>query len=336
MNLITKIINKINSIVNSNKYYCWYVLRKQRYNELYPQILKGYKRNNSTFTSNEVICIYNGNVIAGGLADRLRGIISVYAICKELGKQFKLYFVSPFNLEDYFIPHLYDWHIDLEGISFNQDNVDIVVLDTTDTSKYQQDKQYSYLYKALQSAKQIHAYTNAYFSYNLNYSELFTELFKPSERLQNSLSSLMEDSGHDYISISARFLNLLGDFNETMNVQELSECEQKQLLDSVLDQVRLIHMKNPQKKILANSDSVTFLQEAKKLEYVFVNPGTVTHIDAKQETDSYLQFEKTFLDFLMIANASSIYLLKERRMHKSGYPYAASLLYSKPFEVIEF
>ena len=75
---------------------------------------------------------------------------------------------------------------------------------------------------------------------------------------------------------------------------------------------------------------------AKTLPYVYENPGFVTHSDNVSNEGGYEQFEKTFLDFFMIANAEEIYLLKTGDMHKSGYPYAASLIYNKPFQIIEF
>jgi hypothetical protein len=38
----------------------------------------------------------------------------------------------------------------------------------------------------------------------------------------------------------------------------------------------------------------------------------------------------------MIANAEKIYLLRTEQMYDSGYPFAASKIYNKPFEKIEF
>ena len=37
-----------------------------------------------------VICIYDGKIRNGGLADRLRGIVSVYEVCKEQNLDFKI------------------------------------------------------------------------------------------------------------------------------------------------------------------------------------------------------------------------------------------------------
>ena len=72
------------------------------------------------------------------------------------------------------------------------------------------------------------------------------------------------------------------------------------------------------------------------LENYFGRVGTITHIDNNQNDDCYQRYEKTFLDFFMIANASKIFLLKGKLMHRSGYPFAASKLYNKEFNVIEY
>mgnify|MGYP003315432736 CR=1 FL=1 len=37
-----------------------------------------------------------------------------------------------------------------------------------------------------------------------------------------------------------------------------------------------------------------------------------------------------------IANAKHVYLLRTGLMFESGFPYAASLIYNKPFTLIEF
>ena len=46
--------------------------------------------------------------------------------------------------------------------------------------------------------------------------------------------------------------------------------------------------------------------------------------------------EKTFLDFMMIANSEKIFLLKENRMRGSGYSFAASKVYNREFTIIEY
>ena len=58
------------------------------------------KENNKT-----AIVMFDGKMAAGGLCDRLRGVISVYQTCKEKNISFKLNFVHPFNLQEFLVPN---------------------------------------------------------------------------------------------------------------------------------------------------------------------------------------------------------------------------------------
>lgn len=286
---------------------------------------------------NVVMCLYEGDVFQGGLADRLRGIISVYMTCKEKGLNFKLAFKHPFDIEWYLQPNLYDWRMPLETIEKDLDKIEILVLDSTSDSTYHSKKQKKWMEKHLISKnKQYHCYTNAFYSYDYDYGSLFNELFKLSPRLANKIAEVKRSIGGEYISISCRFLDLLGDFNESFGHDlKLSGKEKDRLIEDNISAVARLHEEYPGKRILANSDSVTFLEYIKKLPYVYVVSGNITHID-NVAVSTYETFEKTFLDFFMIANADRIFCLKTGAMRLSGYPYAASQIYSKPFKNIVF
>lgn len=285
-----------------------------------------------------VICIYDGKTKNGGLADRLRGIVSVYKICKEQGLEFKIIFNSPFKLEKFLAPNIVDWHIAEQELNYNTKITDVCYIDTLTGSNYEAGKQEEWFTKEFRKGyKEYHVRTNAIFSYKSDYSTLFNELFTPSSRLQASIDREKSNLGTQYISTSFRFMNLLGDFNETTGICiQLPKGEKEELIEKNLKQLEALHKQFPEKKILVNSDSVTFLKHASNLEYVYIIPGNVTHIDANGDNDEYEVYEKTFLDFLMIANAEKIYLLRTGNMYNSGYPYAASLIYNKTFERIEF
>lgn len=66
-----------------------------------------------------VIYMANGYTWHGGLADRLKGIVSLYAWCSDHSKPFKINFCHPFRLHNYLIPNEYDWQIADEDISYN-------------------------------------------------------------------------------------------------------------------------------------------------------------------------------------------------------------------------
>lgn len=285
-----------------------------------------------------VVCIYDGKIKSGGLADRLRGIVSVYKICKNMGLEFKLIFDSPFSLEMFLEPNKTDWRILKQELNYNTTITDICYIDTKTGSDYEAAKQEEWFRKEFNKKyHEFHVRTNALFSYKSEYSKLFDELFKPSARLQASIEREKSNLGAHYISTSFRFMNLLGDFNETTGISaQLPNGEKEKLIEKNLKQLKALHKQFPEMKILVNSDSTTFLGRAAGLEFVYTIPGSITHIDAQNAYDGYAVYEKTFLDFLMIANAEKIYLLLTGNMYNSGYPYAASKIYNKPFKRIEF
>ena len=288
--------------------------------------------------SKRAVCIFDGKIKNGGLADRLRGIVSVYEVCKEQNLEFKIVFTSPFNISDFLEPNIIDWCITRQELNYNTTITDLCYIDTLTGSEYEAKKQKQWFRREFKKRyKEFHIRTNALFSYNGDYSTLFNELFKPSQLLQTSIEKQKEIISTSYISTSFRFMNLLDDFNETVELHgKLTKEEQKELITKNIEQLQLLHKKHPDKRILVNSDSTTFLQTAEKLDYVYVIPGNITHIDGKNNKNEYEAYEKTFLDFFMIANAEKIYLLRTGQMYSSGYPFAASKIYNKPFEKIEF
>lgn len=285
-----------------------------------------------------VICIYDGKIRNGGLADRLRGIVSVYKVCKEQNLKFKIIFTSPFNLSEFIEPNIIDWRITEQELNYNTTIADLCYIDTLSGSDYEAKKQEQWFRREFKKKyNEFHVRTNAIFSYNGDYSTLFNELFKPSPKLQASIEKQKEILGVGYISTSFRFMNLLNDFNETVELHgKLTQEERNELIVKNIEQLQLLHDKYPGKRILVNSDSTTFLQAAAGLDYVYIIPGNVTHIDGKNSSNEYETYEKTFLDFFMIANAERIYLLRTGQMYNSGYPFAASKIYNRPFEKIEF
>ena len=289
--------------------------------------------NNNASDIEIVLNLFTNNCSQGGLADRLRGILTTYAISKELKIDYKLFFDSPFPLIDFLVPAQINWMIDYKDILFSK-KTDLIVCEASEDSSFQRKKQYSYLKKKLQKSKfnQMHVYTNSTYSYSLNYGELFFELFKPSDRLKKSIDNELNKIGEKYFSISCRFLNLLGDFNEPCGYEEpLEEQEKNKLITRLIHKICDLHEKNPEFKFLINSDSVTFLEKVKILPFVYAIDGNVTHIDNVTEKYQYENYEKIFLDFFLISMAEKIFLLKSSKMYSSGFPYAASRLYNKQF-----
>ena len=181
--------------------------------------------------------------------------------------------------------------------------------------------------------QEFHVRTNVPFSFLYNFSELFHDLFHPSALLESLINKHKEILGDDYISVSYRFLDLLGDFNETYGQGALPSEEKRVLINKCKKQLELLHAKHPTQKILVNSDSITFLKAASTLDYAYVIPGEISHVDSPTPVDDSVH-DKTFTDFFMMANAKNIYLIIADKMYSSNFPYVASRLYNRPFHKI--
>ena len=327
-----RIINKLLSL----DFFAWHYVRKRREKESKRQLIGYYNNSDGIIHNNAVINIYNGAIQSGGLADRLKGILSTYYIAKLKNIPYKILFTKPFPLDEYLSPNLYNWKIEESEICFNIRKVNTVFLDNVKDSKYQYKKQRIYLNHKIKNNKQTHVYTNASFSYELDYSKIFNELFKPSSKLQNSIDREIKTIGKDFISVSCRFMDLLGDFNETHGHGfELSLAEKEELLSKIKNTIEDIHNKNNEFMILLNSDSRTFLKTYENVDYIYVIKGNITHIDNQDNSYNYEKYEKTFLDFMMISHAKKVYLIKSDLMFNSGFPYAASKVGGCRYEVIK-
>lgn len=330
--LVSSMISRIAPI-----YYALHWTKKKNEKAIDAQIEQSYTDEKDTGEATPcTVCIFCGNTASGGLVDRLRGAVSTFMVCKGLSADFRIYFTHPFHLEDYLVPNLYDWRIGRTELSFSRRQTQRLVIDTVIDSTQEREMQRQTMHKAIAKARQqTHVYTNAAFCYDADFGELFRELFKPSSRLQACLDSIQQAIGAAYISVSARFLNLLNDFNEENYSEPLPESEQEALLDSCMNQLNRLHVDFPRHKILVCSDSIRFLHKAMTCKYIYTIEGKISHIDNDVPQD-YDYYQKTFLDFFTIAQAEKVYLLKGPGMNMSGFPLAASLVGGKPFETIEF
>ena len=283
------------------------------------------------------VCVFGAQITGGGLADRLRGAVSLYQACKATGREFKLYFTEPFLLENYLQPNSYDWSITDEAMTYNRQQVDVVVAESVldDADERSQHRQMFTQKLQENPNRQIHFYTNAAFCYQQDFSRDFRELFKPSRRLQEHLERMNQTIGRPYITVSARFCNLLDDFNEEVYSEPLAPEYQERLLTACLNQTESLRQQHPEYAVVICTDSKTFLERARQQNYVYANQGELTHI-GNDTHHSYEYYEKVFLDFFAISMAEKAYLLKAPRMHNSGFPYAAALACGKPLHIVSF
>ena len=305
------------------------------------ELRKKYYNNEKPFkTGKEPVYIFmvNGYSWHGGLSDRLKGAITVYNWCKNNQKQFKINWTSPFELNRYIVPNQYNWLIKKEDVVYSPNTTIAYVMYNKNIDKLiQNGKAFKltnhYFDKKIASNRnQAHIYTNAGPNDNILFGRLFNELFKPSELIEKELNKHWAViKKRDYISVSFRFVQLLGDFKDSSGTI-LENSERIKLINKSLNVLDKLYNKN-NCHILVTADSSTFLNEAKKRKYVYVAEGRVGHIDFESSDEVNI---KTFVDFYLIANAKKVYLAKSNLMYNSDFARRASMLNNLEFKLVEY
>lgn len=291
-------------------------------------LLKYYSENElPNQTKKEIICTFDGTIHHGGLGDRLRGITSVYEYCKRNNRIFKINFTDPFNLETFLLPNKYDWRINKNQISKNINEARPVVFDC-DLNFFEKFIHRHTMKTMFKKDKQIHVYTNT-FCYDKSYAKNFHELFKPSPYLQTAIDEQLYIINTKYITISFRFCQLLGNFNQDV-LKPLSPDKQKQLIEQSKQVLYKLKKRHPEcSKIVVTSDSTNFISAIQAIPFVYIIPGNITHSNYKATDEAQL---KTFLDFYIIANAEKVYMARTKIMYKSGFALRAAKINNIPFE----
>lgn len=322
----------------------WFFCKQQHQQEL--AMLKAHYNGAKLSNCNEaVIFACNGYTWHGGLADRLKGIIAIYDWCKRNNRQFQINFCEPFILQDYLVPNLYNWLP--SAVSYNREQAEPRVClmeprtcNRKEVIECQNELLESWMDENLTDMyHQLHVYTNMSRS-DVDFSKCFKELFRPCERLQKEIAYHKQQIGGKYISISFRFTTLLGDFTDCAGAP-LPKDEREEYIEACLDTIREIHKSAPlHDYILITADSSTFLEsvqketwnsetaESVKLLKPYIIPGKVGHIDYEHGDDVNM---KTFLDFLMIADAEAVYLVKYKKMYGSAFAKTAAMVNNKAF-----
>lgn len=312
-----------------------FLFRRKAY-KAYNNILQKEKRVDSPKINAVLYMCPKDFPFEAGLTDRFRGIISIYNECKKRNLVFRIYYTSP-NLTDFLSPNEYDWRISDIDVSYEKKNVGVFYLITYHHDihdKLQLATQNFFLgwWLSISKKKQLHFYSNT-ITGDSNYGSLFKELFKPSPLLQENLNRYLEEIGgkYSYISMSFRLINLFGDFEEGVSLDDKKKIE---YLSRCMRTIQTQHDRYPNKKILIATDSSTLLKESSKLSYVFVIPGVIIHTGyAKDATVN--NSLKTFIDMYMISYAQTVYLVRDKLMYHSGFPYRASLINGVQYKEID-
>ncbi|EGC20182.1 hypothetical protein HMPREF9141_1122 [Prevotella multiformis DSM 16608] len=282
------------------------------------------------------VFMVDGRIPHGGMFDRLKGLITVFAVSKALGKPFRLNWSYPFVLSKYLEPNKYDWIIDESQMNFgllSYKNIIAygeIVNPSRLCKKRSSETHFYYGYDSLDKV-------NAHFGTDYKWGELYRELFRPTTYLQRYLERYRTEIGDCYIAIHTRFMNLLGDKTETAVNPELDSDSQKNaLVASAVNAIKKISSQHFGMNVLIASDSMVFIEKIKKaMPDVYIVPGTVKHIDTAGETDDSENI-KMFTDYYLISGAQKVYSLWHEGMWKSAFPEYAARIGNVSFERVEF
>lgn len=286
-------------------------------------------------TSACVISCLDSNFDSTGFADRLRGMISCFAYSKAIGAPFRIEHSSPFMLSDYLTPNHYNWLLGENEKSYNLFYANPVVIMQRRVG--QRSRRLFHLSKK----RQHHIYTNTDYvkEINLRYKTeylfpcLFQELFRPSLLLESILKTHRDclRSLGGYVSVSFRFVQLMGDFIDVRG-ETLSKEEQLDLLSRSIKVIRQLYCKE-QKTVLVTSDSSSFISEVSKISYVYVIPGRIGHIGFSAENEIT---EKMFMDFILISEADHVYMARSGKMYRSNFARTAAMTRNVLYDEITY
>lgn len=279
---------------------------------------------------NRNVFMADGRVGHGGMFDRLKGAISVYAVSKAQGRDFRINFAYPFDLRRYLQPADYDWTIDADEVVYRYPHSRPLFLYGECYSperllKLRRGE--AHFYYGYDSLDRI----NARYATHYEWGQLYRELFRPTPYLQQYIYHYRQEVGNDYVVVHTRFLNLLGDKVETAINPELPAEEREPLMQQMVQQMVELSGSDGLRMMLA-SDSMTFIDYVRRqLPEVYVVPGTVKHIDTAGHTDD-AENVKMFLDYHLISNARKVYSLVGRGMWPSAFPEYAAKIGNVEFE----
>jgi len=298
-----------------------------RYQELIKQVIKSMGLRD--YSGKKIIfSVKDMPGIGCGLADKLRGVVTLYSFCKENNIDFFINWVYPNDLRNYLIPNNYNWAINDYEISNDTKitDCDYGNLSINDFLGVVENK--------LENTDTISVFTNNFYQQK-DFGQLFNELFKPVDRLQIGIDFHLKQIGCEYISATFRFQQLLGDFKERDYDPILPLAEREPLINKCINHLTNIFNQNNYKKILVTSDSISFLNKVKMFDFVYVIPGQIAHIghDHGHNVDVYM---KSFLDFYLLTHSKCIYSVSEGKMYDSGFPKVASRINNTKYVKMDY
>lgn len=260
-----------------------------------------------------------------GLVDRFKAIIGLYYIAKCNDFDFQLVYDTPFSLDKYLQPAVYDWNKKYP-VSRNPKDVKLIEyggFKTIPRLSNEIPQYHCYYYEGLNVLKmaQIDDWTGLW-------GELYRELFKPSAYLQELIDKYVPNK--EYIAVHIRFVNALEQFEKGYE-SHLSKEQQQKLIDTALAKIQEIRNKE-QKEVYVFSDSARFLTEAKKNGCQMLPIENIGHISFQSDSSVH---DKTFVDFYAMAMSDKVYSIQGEYTYSSVFSQFAAIIGETEYEIVK-
>lgn len=267
-----------------------------------------------------------------GLCDRLRGIIFTYHYCKKYSIKFKISKDNIVNTK-YLSPNSYDWVIEEDDKTFELSNsVDNYVFPSSTVINK---KCIEYIMNT--SVTHLLRINTNILDLTIDNKTLFNELFAPSEHVRKEIEKRIKILGKNFCSVTARFMNLLGDFSESENKinVKLNEDSKNRVLHIIANKIDEILCSLPNEyKLLVTSDSSNFLKYVSKLNDRCIC-FDINNKRAHPSISSEVDFTNSYCDLFLLIKSQKVYRLDGLGLYPSGFPYYASILGNNDFESIQ-
>lgn len=252
-----------------------------------------------------------------GLADRLKAILGCYYIAKQNGYSFKIVWREPFPLSDFLSESRVRWQCDGHGPAYSIRNTRFFIYSGLRKGlgcKLRPNKEYvCCCYKGDDLF-----YVNGVSDFDKRFGSLFNELFQPSDMMRRLLAGTGL-TAKGYVSVHARFVNALGQF-ESSKYPILPVERQKDLLSRCRAAVGRV-AEDTDLPVVIFSDSKRFLREVEDLPVIVLDSDSICHLS---KTSDFSAFAKTFLDFFVISQSKKLYRLCAPELYATNFSLYAS------------
>ena len=277
-----------------------------------------------------IVYMADGHTECSGMFDRLKGMVSLYALSLAQGKSFAINHVIPFRLEDYLQPNVYDWRCNniKYCILYNRP----IIAYPNNFSRLTSQNAERHIYISYDLIDKI----NNYFNQSFEFGDLYRQLFRPTTHLQRRIDESIKLIGDTkYITVHLRIVNLLGDNTEKLKMfRELEDTEAELLLENLKKMLHRIIYNNPGRKIVMATDSNIFREYVKEeIPEIYCVPGKIIHVGNTDKANDE-EVLKLFTDYYLLSMSEKVYSIVGGGLYYSQFPLYAAKIGNRPFERI--